>query len=338
MSPDDRGRRAIETITRALKRPVRLPRRIAPLIAIASVLIVTACTNGNGDTLNDLTIQISVTPAPNAVTAPPVFASPTVDPALIIPPTLLGGNVGAEGFTPGALPTVSDSTGGAVTVTPTPIATQPSLSLDIQAGTLALVGRYYALAPTPAGIAILIGGTGELKGGWGALPIRLNEVGYNVLTYDQRGLGETGGTVDWSQTPADASLVLGYMHTLPNVDPRRSITIGSGLGAILAIDACAADPACQSVIAISPHRADQGLNYDSAIAKFGKRSLLVISAANSPHITDANALINAISGSHQLISVTGTSEGQALLIDHPELAATIANWLTQIALNNSKSR
>ena len=209
--------------------------------------------------------------------------------------------------------------------------------MDIQAGTLPLVARYYALAPTPAGIAVLITGVGETKDGWGTLPIRLNEVGYNVLAYDQRGSGETGGTTNWSQTPADASLVLTYLHTLPNIDPRRSITVGTGLGATLAIDACAADAACQSVIAITPRQTDQGLTDQAALTKFGKRSLLVISSANSAHAADANALIAAVSGSHQLITVAGTSDGQQLLGEHPELSSAIATWLTQIALANSKT-
>jgi len=209
--------------------------------------------------------------------------------------------------------------------------------MSIQAGTLALAARYYALAPSPAGVAVLIVGTGETKDGWATLPIRLNEVGYNVLAYDQRGTGETGGALDWSQTPADASLVLTYMHTIPPNDARRSITVGSGVGATLAIDACAADPACQSAIAISPRQSDQGLTFTAALSKFGKRSLLVISAANSPHSADAKALINAVSGTHQLISVAGATEGLPLLIEHPELSASIANWLTQIALANSKT-
>jgi len=111
---------------------------------------------------------------------------------------------------------------------------------------------------------------------------QLQSSGYSALTLDLRGFGATGGQVDWPKTPVDAQTALQYLHAQPNVDGKSSIVIGAGVGATIALSACAADPACQVAVLISPQLTVHNLSTQAALKTFGpKRALMIVAAAQA---------------------------------------------------------
>lgn len=58
----------------------------------------------------------------------------------------------------------------------------------------------------------------------------LAEAGYNVLTYDYRGFGKSGGSVDRRGMIDDVSAAFDYVVVRADVDPGRLISLGHSLG------------------------------------------------------------------------------------------------------------
>ncbi len=309
--------------------------RIA-LICLACVLTLAACDSDTSLSDNSLDNTATWTPLPTIGGA--VQPSATTNAAFVPPTQIVGGNIGANQFIPGAVPTVSGGLASA-TITPTPAPTQPSLPLFVQSGTLTLVGRYYPAVRHPSTAVLLLHGDGESKEGWSDLAAQLQQAGYSALAIDLRGFGETGGTLDWTQAPDDAAAALSYIHALPSIDPTHSIVIGDGIGATLALSACAADTACQTAVLISPQVTAHGLSSETALQAFAqsgpqpnKRALLIVVATDSPTANDANTLNGVFTGSgvHQVLRYPGDATGMALLAAHPESLKAIVDWLTSL--------
>jgi dienelactone hydrolase len=76
---------------------------------------------------------------------------------------------------------------------------------------------------------------------------------FNVLTFDFRGHGESGGILseDFSIYLVDARAAYETARTLPNVDPDRIVGIGTSIGADAVVNACDQDY-CRGAFAISP--------------------------------------------------------------------------------------
>lgn len=306
-------------------------------VSLACALTLAACDSDTSLSPDDSGGSTATwTPLPTIAGA--VEPSATTNPIFVPPTPIEGGNIGANNFIPGAVPTVSGGFASA-TITPTPAPTQPSLPLFVQSGTLTLVGRYYPAVRHPAAAALLLHGDGESKEGWGDLAGQLQQAGYSALAIDLRGFGETGGAPDWTQAPGDAAAALSYVHTLPGIDPAHSLVIGDGVGATLALTACAADSACQTAILISPQLTAHNLSSQTALQPFtqsgpqpNRRALLILVASDSPTANDATTLNSAFSGKgiHQLFRYPGDATGMALLTAHPESRKAIVDWLANL--------
>ncbi|KAL8972384.1 MAG: hypothetical protein Q9183_000586 [Haloplaca sp. 2 TL-2023] len=80
--------------------------------------------------------------------------------------------------------------------------------------------------------------------------------GYNVLLYDSRGVGGSGGLprnqIDPLQMAEDISDVVTYAKTLPSVDSRRILLWGMSLGATVSACAAAVDRRVAAVLMVCP--------------------------------------------------------------------------------------
>jgi dienelactone hydrolase len=76
---------------------------------------------------------------------------------------------------------------------------------------------------------------------------------FNVLTFDFRGHGESGGAIseDLSIYLVDARAAYETARTMPDVDPERIVGIGTSIGADAVVNACDQDY-CRGAFAISP--------------------------------------------------------------------------------------
>jgi dienelactone hydrolase len=129
---------------------------------------------------------------------------------------------------------------------------------------------------------------------------RMQEKGFNVLSIDGRGFGEStktadGKTVATERTDAAVKGMLGdvgaafeFLSKQSNVDPTRIGIVGASYGSSLAIIYSADDPRVKAVALLSP-----GLNYfgnmatEPAITKYGDRPLLLVAADDDKESADA---------------------------------------------------
>lgn len=133
---------------------------------------------------------------------------------------------------------------------------------------LVLIGSYYAPENEGEGRAPGILLLHQMRGkrqDWRELTMELTKRGYAVLAMDLRGHGEStkgneGKTWDYrtmekSEYPGmvgDAGVALDYLKARPGVDPERIGIIGASIGANVALNAAANDPAVESVVLLSP--------------------------------------------------------------------------------------
>ncbi|KAL8841189.1 MAG: hypothetical protein Q9170_001043 [Blastenia crenularia] len=85
---------------------------------------------------------------------------------------------------------------------------------------------------------------------------RFQSAGYNVLLYDSRGIGGSGGLprnqIDPLQQAEDVSDVVTYVATLSSVDSRRILLWGMSLGATVSACAAAVDRRVAAVLMVCP--------------------------------------------------------------------------------------
>ena len=294
------------------------------LLGAALILALTGCTDA-------ATPPTATYDWPTAL--PPLAVSPTVNPLAPIEegPNIRDpapGAVGASNPTQAGLAAEGQPDQDLPTITPQPTVAQLPIFISATDG-LVLNGTLYGSFVRPApGVLILA----RDRTAWGELVLRLQARGYAVLLVNLRGYGATGGTVDWTLAQDDTRAALSQFVQLPGIAAGHMTVIGAGIGANLALGACADDVACGGAILLSP-----GLDYLSittadAIARLGQRPVLIITSENDDNNpADSLTLDSMARGDHQLIiypaQQDGAGHGAALLTAQPGLPDTLVNWL-----------
>jgi dienelactone hydrolase len=138
---------------------------------------------------------------------------------------------------------------------------------------------------------------------------RMQAKGFNVLSIDGRGFGESTKTADGKTVApertdqavkamlGDVDAAINYLSKQKNVDPNRIGIVGASYGSSLAIIYAASHPAIRSVALISP-----GLNYfgnmqtEPAVKAYGERPLFMVAAEDDKESADAVRQLKATSG------------------------------------------
>lgn len=142
-----------------------------------------------------------------------------------------------------------DDTISSPTSTPAPA---PRVEISADDG-LTLVGDYHD--PGGDGPALLLlHQMYTTRASWSAQIAPLTEAGFKVLAVDLRGMGATGGRINWTQAQADTLAWVAWLRAQPGVT--SVALIGSSIGSSLALVGCAAAEGCAGAVALSP-----GLNY-----------------------------------------------------------------------------
>jgi len=233
-------------------------------------------------------------------------------------------------FTPAAPLLSSDGS----TITPTPAPTEAMLSMQFaMEDGVTIVAAYYPASGSgggPAPAVLMIHDINGRKEDWQPVAERFQRAGIIVLSMDMRGFGLTGGDVDWAKTIEDAKTILSNLRTLRGVDPARVSVLGAGIGASVALSACARLPqdSCHLAILISPAPSNQDIDALSAMSAYGSRPLFIAaSKADGTAAIEGAALDKRATGEHRLEIYDGNARGAALLASQSALIDTLARSL-----------
>ncbi|MCA0455989.1 MAG: alpha/beta hydrolase [Chloroflexi bacterium] len=186
-----------------------------------------------------------------------------------------------------------------------------------------LYGSYFS-AEGDAKAVILLHELYTNRSSWTPLVQPLLDAGFKVLAVDLRGYGKTKGKINWKTAQQDTVVWADWLKAQPGVQSVE--TVGSSMGANLALNGCAAISGCLGAVALSP-----GLNYfgvsttDAVQAGF---PALIVYADRDTYPKDDVPQMKVLGGDHiELLVYTGRTHGVGLFKDHEELAGTIVNWL-----------
>ncbi len=203
------------------------------------------------------------------------------------------------------------------------------------ADSLALKGDYYALpGDTPHAAVLLMHQLGSHRRSWSDLIPALLDAGYNVLTVDLRGHGETGGKVDWTAAQTDTRTWLSWLRQQPGVRAAAISIIGASIGSNLALVGCAADEQCVTAIALSPGLDYFGVKTDTAVTEgLRKRSALLVAAqADGQSSNGIKELVAAAKGDIGVRLYAGAAHGTTMLQSRKlqtGLITLIIDWLNE---------
>jgi dienelactone hydrolase len=173
----------------------------------------------------------------------------------------------------------------------------PSTSTDLQTVSInssdgvKLVGSLYNSEKPNSPAVVLLHQWESDRHSYDEFAKRMASKGFNVLSIDGRGFGESTKKVDGSSVAAgrtdadvkgmlgDVDAAVGFLMKQPNVDPKRIAIVGASYGSSLAIIYAADHPDIHVVALLSP-----GLNYFGniptrpAVEKYGERDLFIIAS------------------------------------------------------------
>jgi dienelactone hydrolase len=178
---------------------------------------------------------------------------------------------------------------------------------------------------------------------------RMQAKGFNVLSIDGRGFGESTKTSDGKpvtagRTDTDVKAMLGdvgaafdFLAKQKNVDPNHIGIVGASYGSSLALIYAADNPRVAALALLSP-----GLNYfgnmqtQPAAEKYGKRPMFLIAAEDDKESADAVRNLAAVNnnGMYGMLVYPNGGHGTALFKlsfpnhERPELAESLEWFFT----------
>jgi dienelactone hydrolase len=232
--------------------------------------------------------------------------------------------LGATGFTPTA-------GRAAATEAATPQVQPSEITVKVSDG-LEIKGSFYASeGKGQASAALLLHQYKGSRSEWDPFTQALVAKGYNVLVVDQRGYGKTGGTEDWKLAVTDAAALMGWLRKQPTVNPDRVTVAGASVGANVALQVCASDLKCHTVIALSPGTDFLGVTSKDAVQKMEKKPIFLAASQEDPYASDATVkslVTDAPVSSTVLAKVYANNKLHgAAMFQNPDLIPTMLLWL-----------
>jgi dienelactone hydrolase len=202
------------------------------------------------------------------------------------------------------------------------------VSIDSPDGVV-LVGSFFPVDRPNSPALLLLHQWQSDRHSWDDFAKEMQRDGFNVLSIDGRGFGEStkrtdGSAVGAGRTDADVQAMLGdvdaafnFLSRQNNVDPQRVGIIGASYGSSLAIIYAADHPNVAAAALMSP-----GTNYfgnmptEPAAAKYGDRPLLMTAAEDDPDSFNSVTKLNESTGGlHRgmVVTVAKGGHGTALL-------------------------
>lgn len=199
---------------------------------------------------------------------------------------------------------------------------------------LELVGTYYGVpeaADAESAPAVLLAhqGNGAKERWFDTIPA-FQAAGYAVLAIDQRGHGETGGSiVTGAQLGDDIRLWLDWLAMQSGIDAEHLNIVGASLGGDMSLPVVADDDRIRSMTVISPMLELNGVRTDEALAAVGDLPVFFVATAGDVASMEAVHAYMDIEGANIMVRVYDTTACcTGLFMLERDLLPTIVAWLT----------
>jgi pimeloyl-ACP methyl ester carboxylesterase len=207
-------------------------------------------------------------------------------------------------------------------------APDPAHDVDIVARDFVVLKASY-FSPGNSGPGILLLHQCNMdRHAWDALTPDLVRAGFHVLTFDQRGFGETAGSrVDQTKALSDAEVAYDYLRSKHDVDKSRMAAGGASCGVESASALARTHAEIKTLLLLSGAASDTSKAYLTATP-----SLAVFGAADDRSGSDAADIQDLVKASHHPRStariVRGRAHGVAMFDVDDTLKPSMVKWLT----------
>jgi pimeloyl-ACP methyl ester carboxylesterase len=192
-----------------------------------------------------------------------------------------------------------------------------------------LVGTFFEAEKPNTPALLLLHQWQSDRHSWDDFAKEMQKEGFNVLTIDGRGFGEStkrtdGTTVSAERSDAAVKGMLGdvgaafdFLSKQKNVDPNRIGIVGASYGSSLALIYAADNPKVAAIALLSP-----GTNYfgnlqtEPAMVKYGSRPAFLAAAEDDPDSSKDTAKLGEVAAEPRravVVSVSKGGHGTALL-------------------------
>jgi dienelactone hydrolase len=204
--------------------------------------------------------------------------------------------------------------------------------VDIQAPDGVNLRATYFSAGRPGPAMLLLHQCNMDRHAWDGLAADLAGSGFNVLTVDYRGFGESGGakatgpSAARQKWPADVDAAFAYLTKQKGVDQTRIAVGGASCGVTQSSDLAARHHEIRALMILS------GMASDTAKAYIASNAALpVFGAASEEDTGAAEGIKEAVAASKNQKSVikiyAGAEHGVPMFAKNPELEPMIVAWL-----------
>jgi len=193
-----------------------------------------------------------------------------------------------------------------------------------------LAGTYYPAGKQGVPGVVLVHMVGGQQSDWVVLADLLQRSGLAVLTFDLRGHGKSGGSREWGKMTDDVAAAYRFLTSRPEVDGTRVALVGASIGANLALNFAAGEPAIKSLVLISPGLDYRGVKTEAAMKAYSSRPLLLVaSKADTYAAQTVDTLHNLATGKNKMQLYDNAGHGTQMLGKAAGLDDLILNWLQE---------
>lgn len=205
----------------------------------------------------------------------------------------------------------------------------------ITADGVSIAATYYEPTRRPAPMVLLVHMPTRTRADWAWIAPRFVDRGVGVLAIDLRGAGDSGpptytaaGAEDRGAAVRDVMAALTWLRQRPEAMPGAIGIVGASLGANLAALAAADDPTVRALVLLSPTTDFRGVRPEPALRKLGPRPMLLMTSSEDSYATrSAREFAAAAPDTREHQVADGAGHGTAMLLQRPDLVATLVDWL-----------
>ncbi len=199
-----------------------------------------------------------------------------------------------------------------------------------------IIGSFYKSSSDSG--AVLLHMLNKNRNDWNAFAEQLQKEGYNVLSIDLRGHGQSlkkdGRTVEWQMFSSKDfnEMILDVKATKDFLEQRginKVSLIGASIGANIALNYAAEDIEIKTIILLSPGLDYRGVKVDDNIKDYENRPILIVASEDDEYsATSSKALVELAVGKKELKMYNDAGHGTKMF-PNTDLDKVIIDWLKQ---------